>query len=91
MIELSITYAELSFLRDLVKAKQFEIWQNRFAKRLRKQFDAKDVFRETMNYNVKSDGPLLFDNVPLGDVKCCAYLLYRFQTVEEKIQKEISK
>jgi len=91
MIKESMTYAEFSFLRDLVGAKQWRIWQDKFAKRVKKAVDAKEAYKSLMDYNVKCDGPLDGTNVPLGDIKCCSYLLHRFQVIEQEIQAQMKE
>lgn len=83
MIKVKMSYAEMSLLRDLVKAKQLDIWRDLFLGEF-EGTPAEEIdiaFDELMN-------PIY--EIPLTDRACCAKLLDRFCKVEEIIYSDLT-
>lgn len=81
---IEMSYAEMSLLRELVKAKQLKIWRTVWLPRLRdKNKSAEELntlFNEIMNKE---------ENWTLTDTSCCQKLLSRFREAEQKVQKAL--
>jgi len=88
-----ISYAEFSLLRELVRAKQMDIWQREWAPRLKKGTtieEAEKSFQETMNDKALYEAHKKWGvAAPLTDRGCCSMLLYRFDEEEKKIRKTL--
>lgn len=89
-----ITYAEFSLLRDLVKAKQMDIWKREWAPRLKEQVMVGDViksFEEVMGMGdmlkACQKGEVA---IPCTDTDCCALLLYRIDEEEKRVQANLA-
>lgn len=77
-MKLDISYAEFSLLRDLVSAKQMDIWREKFLPRLKHGANTANAFKMMMS-----------KKTTLTDRGCCALLLHRFQKAEEEVRKAI--
>lgn len=89
-----ITYAEFSLLRDLVKAKQIDIWKREWAPRLKERVKIENVrksFEEIMGaramHKACQKGEVA---VPCTDTDCCALLLYRIDEEEKRVQTSLA-
>lgn len=88
-----ITYAEFSLLRDLVRAKQLDIWKKEWAPRLKKELTVEEIgkiFRKVMREGAvhkachKSEVA-----VPITDRDCCILLLRRMDKEEQKVREAL--
>lgn len=82
MIILKMSYAEMSLLRDLVKAKQLDIWHGLFSD------EFKDRTLDEINIAFEEFMNPIYD-IPLTDRACCAKLLDRFRKIEEEIKTNL--
>lgn len=78
---LNMSYAEFSLLRQLVKAKQMELWKTRWLPGLKGKesmtpAQIKEAFDEKMNREVPDW------DVICTDEDCCSMLLRRFNDME---------
>jgi len=87
-----ITYAEFSLLRDLVRAKQMDIWQREWAPHL-KELTVEEiekifqkVTREGIIHKACHKGEAA---VPITDMDCCILLLRRINEEERKVRKAL--
>lgn len=83
---LELSYAEMSFLRELVGAKQQEIWQKRYLPALKKAEDK--TIEEIMVLFNDTMGKI--EDIPLTDQACCAKLLHKFIKLEQEIKAALS-
>jgi hypothetical protein len=83
-MNIRISYAEMSFLRELVKNKQLEIWRELFLPEFEglPSNEIDKAFNKLMN-------PIY--DIPLTNRACCAKLLKIFETEEKKIKKALTK
>lgn len=83
-MELSISYAEMAFLRELVSKEKLRIWRELW---LTKMTSNKERALELFE---KWDEKKCL-GVPLDNLDCCRLLLQRFSVVEQNIQAELAK
>lgn len=90
-MQFETSYAEFSLLRELVRAKQMDIWKREWAPRLKKGVtveEAEKSFQETMNDKATYEAHKKWGiAVPPTDRGCCSILLYRFDEAERELQK----
>lgn len=79
-MNLDISYAEFSFLRDLVKEKQMKIWREEFLPRLKHTVDMPRAFKMLMGRKT------IYTNRG-----CCALLLHKFDEAERQIHKALEE
>lgn len=92
-MNLDMSYAEFSLLRDLVRAKQMDIWKREWAPRLKKGITGEEIekiFEETMNDKALYEAHKKWGvAAPLTDRGCCSMLLYRFDEAEKEVRDTI--
>ena len=77
-MNLSMSYAEFSLLRELVKKEQMRIWNKEWLPRLKKRADAAKTFERIMG-----------EKMVVTDRGCCAMLLDRFEKAEKEVHDVI--
>lgn len=82
-MKILMSYAEMSFLRELVQKAQLDIWKKRWLPGLEKKdlpaTEIEDAFNRIMNREMKNWEPIS------SDEDCCSVLLKRFQEAESSI------
>lgn len=85
-----ITYAEFSLLRELVRAKQMDIWQREWAPHF-KELTVEEIEK---NFQKIMGGEAMHEAcqnvevaIPATDRDCCAILLRRIDKAEKEVQE----
>lgn len=89
-MKLSMSYAEFSLLRELVKKKQIELWEEHWLPALRGRTtmtptEIRAAFDRKMNRE-----SVVFDTIS-SDEDCCSMLLRRFQEMETEFKKKVGR
>ena len=87
-MNLELSYAEMSLLRELVKKKQLNIWQERYAPRLRGGLSIEEIAKtkdEIMNVPLEE----LKECGPINDITCCALLIDKFEQLENQVREAL--
>lgn len=85
----NITYAEFSLLRELVRAKQMDIWKKEWAPYFtdRSVEEMEKLFQRIMGGDAMHEACYNEEvAIPATDRDCCAMLLRRIDKEEKKIQ-----
>ena len=88
-MRLVLSYAEMSLLRELVKEKQLDIWQQRYAPRLRRGLSVKEL-SETKDQVMNVPLEELKWCGPVNDISCCALLMNKFDEMEKEVKQALA-